>query len=424
MILLTLAGAQERQPQQDTSVKDRIRIAREAPREGSTAIPRVSPLLRDPILEVRIEAVKALVSIGTQHSLDPLIQATSDNDPEVQIRATDGLVNFYVPGYVQGGISGSLRRAGNIVSAPFRKGPNTDVIEPTVQVRPEIIEAIGRLASGGSSMTARANAARAVGVLRGRAALPHLYEALRSKDDQVMYEALIAIQKIADPASGDRVIFLIRDLTERIQVAAIETAGILLAKEAAPELRRVVETTSKKNVRRAALDALARLTLPENRDLIARYLNDGDPALRAAALYGLARMRSSADLPVMERAFNEERKMEARLAGAYGMVLLGSKASGEFGPLEYLVNTLNQRAWKQVAASYLEELARQPETRQRLLPVLAMGTRAEKLELAPVLSRTCGRECMDTLDRMAKDPDPEVAREGVRAGAVLRARLN
>ena len=59
---------------------------------------------------------------------------------------------------------------------------------PIVQVRPDVIAALGKLARGGASLEARANAARALGILRGRAAIPDLVEALHSKDDQVMYE--------------------------------------------------------------------------------------------------------------------------------------------------------------------------------------------------------------------------------------------
>ena len=70
-------------------------------KQGSSALPRLQELLRNPDLDIRLEAVKAITDIGTQGSLAPLIQATADNDPEVQIRATDGLVNFYLPGYVQ-----------------------------------------------------------------------------------------------------------------------------------------------------------------------------------------------------------------------------------------------------------------------------------------------------------------------------------
>ena len=46
--------------------------------------------LSDPDLEVRQEAVKAIVNVGTQYSLDPLIRATHDNDPEVQTKPLTG----------------------------------------------------------------------------------------------------------------------------------------------------------------------------------------------------------------------------------------------------------------------------------------------------------------------------------------------
>src|ERR1700682_6065127 len=69
-------------------------------KQGSSALPRLQDLLRNPDLDSRIEAVKAITEIGTQGSLAPLVQATADNDPEVQIHGTDGLVNFYLPGYV------------------------------------------------------------------------------------------------------------------------------------------------------------------------------------------------------------------------------------------------------------------------------------------------------------------------------------
>ena len=65
---------------------------------GSESIPKIAPYLSDPELDVRLEAVKAIVDIGTERSLDPLIKATHDNDPEIQIRATDGLVNFLCAG--------------------------------------------------------------------------------------------------------------------------------------------------------------------------------------------------------------------------------------------------------------------------------------------------------------------------------------
>src|SRR5690348_6729505 len=78
----------------------RPKDVREVGKGGSSALPKLQEFLKNPDTGVRVEAVKQITEIGTQHSLDPLILATRDNEPEVQIRATDGLVNFYYPGYV------------------------------------------------------------------------------------------------------------------------------------------------------------------------------------------------------------------------------------------------------------------------------------------------------------------------------------
>ena len=88
----------------------RPKDVREIAKSGSSAIPKLQELLKDPQTDVRVEVVKQLTEIGTARSLDPLILAAQDNDPEVQIRTTDGLVNFYLPGYVRTGFSASLSR--------------------------------------------------------------------------------------------------------------------------------------------------------------------------------------------------------------------------------------------------------------------------------------------------------------------------
>ena len=93
----------------------RPKDVREMGKGGADAIPKLAALLINPDLEIRLEAVKQISEIGTQYSLDPLMQATHDSDAEIQIRATDGLVNFYLPGYLKTGFGSSLRRAGTSI---------------------------------------------------------------------------------------------------------------------------------------------------------------------------------------------------------------------------------------------------------------------------------------------------------------------
>jgi HEAT repeat protein len=402
--------------------RERIHTARELAKQGSQAIPKLQPMLSDPDLDVRIEAVKAIVEIGTQASLDPLIQATRDNDPEIQIRATDGLVNFYLPGYVRTGLSASLRRIGAAIKAKFTE-TNDQVIDPYVQARPEVIEALGKLARGGSSMESRANAARAIGVLRGRAALPDLYEALRSKDDQVLYESLIAIQKIRDPAAAPHFAFLLRDLDNRVQLAAIITTGMLRNRDAVPTLRDLLAHPRNKDVRRAALTAIAMISDPANRPLLARYLNDRDAELRAAAAEGLGRLQNPGDRALIEKAFNGERKMSPRLSMAFALVMLGDASISEFSPLQYLVNTLNSVAWRGVARAFLIELARDEAVRRPLETVAVKGTKDEKIGLAVVLGLSGDKASIPCLETLSHDPDSSVSGAALDSLRTLKARL-
>jgi HEAT repeat protein len=402
--------------------KQRGRALRDLARGGQDSIPQIAPYVSDPDLNVRIEAVKALVEIAGPKIVDPLLVATRDNDPEIQIRATDGLVNVYLPGYYKTGMAGTLQRAGNGVRARFGE-TNDQVIDAFVEVKPDVISALGRLATGASSMEGRANAARALGVLRGRTAIPELAEALHSKDNAIMYEALVALQKIRDPAAAPRVAFLLKDLDEKIQIAALETSGILRNREAAPDVRDALEHARTPKIRRAALTALAMLSDPADHPVFLRYLSDKDDALRAAAYEGLARLKNQVDRVTLEKAFTAERAMNPRLSAAFALVSLGNIDNTDFAPLRYLVNTLNVRSYRVAASALLTELARDPKARQAIYPLLTRATKDEKIQLAVIFSRSGERDSLQYLETLSIDPDTEVAQEGIRSLRSLRARL-
>jgi HEAT repeat protein len=289
-------------------------------------------------------------------------------------------------------------------------------------VRPEVIAALGKLARGGASMEARANAARALGVLRGQPAVPDLLEAIRTKDTDVIYESLVALQKIRDQSAAPRITFLLRDLNPKVQVAAIETTGLLQNKEAVPDLVDALNRARDAKVRRAALTAIAMLPTESSRALYAQYLRDKDEKMRSAAAEGYARLRNPADLPMLEKAWQDEGKTSARLALAFALVILGKTEISEFSPLQNLINTLNSASYRDVAYAYLVEAARDPQVRQALYPPLESGTKDEKVSLARVLARSGDKESIPRLEKLSNDPDTEVAQEGVRALRTLGAK--
>ncbi len=400
---------------QDVRPKD----VREIGKAGSGAIPRLTELLKNPNTDVRVEAVKQLTDA---RALDALILATRDNEAEVQIHATDGLVNFYLPGYVQSGFGSSIKRMGGSIKGKFTD-TNDQVIDPYITARPDVVAALGALVRGGASMQARANAARAVGILRGKAAIPDLVAALRTKDTDVLYESLIAMQKIRDESAGPQIAFLLRDLNSKVQIAAIETTGLLRNREAVPDLVDVVRRSKDAKVRRAALGALAMLPDEKSRGIYQQYLTDKDDKMRAAAAEGFARLRNPADSAMIDQAWKDEGKSSARISLAFAMVMLGRTEISEFSPLQYLVNNLNSAAYKGEALPFLTELARDNTTRKALYGPLETGTKDEKIGLARVLAVSGDKESVAHLEKVSRDADPEVAQEGLRAMRNLQARL-
>ncbi|MCU1336943.1 MAG: lyase domain protein repeat-containing protein [Bryobacterales bacterium] len=421
--ILTFAqAAQPDQQQNSGDARQRVRAVREMAAQGQEAIPKIAPYLRDIDITVRLETVKALDDIGGPKTVDALVEAARDHDAEMQIRAADGLVNVYLPGYLKTGITGSLKRAGDSVRAKFTD-TNDQIIDSYVEVPAPVIEVLGRQARAGASLDSRANAARALGILRGQAAIPDLLEALNSKEGRLMYESLIALQKIRDPAAGPGLAFLLRDLDEKVQLAALEATGILRNQSAAPDVRDVLNRARTPKVRREALTTLAMLADPADHGVFLRYLSDRDAALRGAAAEGLARLKDSADRPAVEKGFETEGNANARVSMAFAAVSLGNRQISEFSPLQYLLNTLNTKAYRNVAIAFLTELARDLEIRQAIYPILTHATRDEKTGMSVVLARSGDRDSEPYLEALVKDSDPEVMQEGTRSLRTLRTRV-
>jgi HEAT repeat protein len=403
---------------QDVKPKD----VRDVAKGGPGAIPTLQGYLKNQPPDVRAEAVKQLTEVGTAASLDPLILATQDADPQMQILATDGLVNFYSPGYVKTGIAGSLRKVGTSIKGKFTD-TNDLVIDGYVVVRPDVISAIAKLIKGGVNADARANAAHAEGILRGKAAVPELVDAVHSKDTDVIYEALVALQKIRDESAGPSIAFRLHDLDSKVQIAAIQTTGVLLNKAAVPDLIDVLNHAKDLKVKREALTAIAMLPLPASRVLYQVDLHDKDDRMRAAAAEGYARLRDPADLPMLQTAWQEETKTAPRLSLAFALVMLGKNEVSEFSPLQFLIDNLNSASYNGVAYPFLVELARDAAVRQALYAPLTTATKDEKIGLARVLARSGDSGSVAPLDKLSKDTDPAVAQEGLKALRTLQSRL-
>ena len=400
----------------------RISRIRDLGKRDARAIPALTEALSDPDRNIRIEAVKAIIKIGTEASLTPLIQATHDNDPEVQIRATDGLVNYYVPGYVvKGSLTAPLTRGVRQAKAFFGVR-NDQVIDPDIFVRPEVREAIAAEVSGAASSDARSNAARAAGILRDSAAVPMLENSMHAQDSQLIIESLIALQKIHDPAAGPAISSTTHDLDDRVQATALETVGVLRCLTCAPDVRSALTSARNTRIRRVALQTLAMLAVPGDRATFQQYAHDQDADLRTSALEGLGRIRDPEDFPVLEQAYNEPNTdWKVHLAAAFAMVDQGKVDTADFSPLPYLWENLANRTRAQTAQTYLDELARRDDVRKALFTLVKDSGKDQKLALCSILADSRAADAIPTLNSLSKDIDSDVSVAAARALRIVQA---
>jgi HEAT repeat protein len=411
------------QSDSDYDSKQRIQKIRDLGGRGSEAIPTIAQYLGDRNRDIRVEAVKAIVKIDGEASLNPLTKALQDNDQEVQIRATDGLVNYYLPGYVaRGALSGPVTRGFRQVKGFFSKR-NDEVIGQEKEVREEVGQSLGKVINGGSSKESRANAALAAGILRARPAVPALTQALHAKENELIFESLVALQKIHDPSAGPAVSFLARDFDDRIQITALETIGVLRSLDSAPDVRAALSGSRNQKTRRAALECLAMLGLPGDRKIFQGYLIDRDVELRASALEGLGRIREPEDNPVLERAYNEQNAdWRIHIAAAFGLVSEGRSDIKEFSPLRYLFEGLGTKARANTAQAYLIEVARREDVRSELVKLLPDASKDQKLGLCSVFAETKSQDIVPALTTLTKDIDPDVAFAATRALRIVQTR--
>ena len=93
------------------------------------------------------------------------------------------------------------RRTGWNLFNPFLDTSDHEIIEPYQVVDPAIITALGESAHQDHERDVRIAAIRALGVLRGSAAIPQLAAALNA-DQDVRIDVLRAFIKIGDPTAG------------------------------------------------------------------------------------------------------------------------------------------------------------------------------------------------------------------------------
>ncbi len=419
LLLAATAWAQAEAENQlrDADPKVRERAARQLGENGNPVyVPALGGMLKDPDDKVRLAVVRSIVRLGTPASLSPLCQAVRDGLPEIRYLALDGIVNFYLPGYVDIGFGGFFRSVGQRVQGLF-SDVDTAVVDADTQLDPEVVRTLRSTVTGAPDMNTRVRAARVLGILRAREAVPDLLEAAFGNNVDLTYEVLRAFQKIQDTSVGPRITFLLHYPQKGIQERAATTIGLLKAEEAIPDLRTLLQTSDDKNVRIAALDALAFMPTAETGPLLRQYLEDKEELMRTSAALGLGRLKDAADAGILEQARAKERDGGVRLALAFALV-----AHGRMDLLDEMVSNLTSRTRGGEARPYLIELAREAAVREALYPKIYSPDAGIRRNLCVVLGASGDSTSISYLEVLLRDRDSEVVAEASRAIRILRAR--
>lgn len=402
----------------DPDARVRERAARQIGDSGNTLyVPSLAPLVQDRDEKVRMTAVRALIRLGTDNSLSPLTIAVRDGIPEIRYQALDGIVNHYLPGYVDTGFGGMFRSVGKRVGRLFQDGDST-AVDPDTRLDQIVVEALRRSVAGAPDINTRVRAARAAGILRATALLPELTEAVFSGHVPLTVEVLRSLRKIPGFAEGPRLIFLLSYPQTSVQREAAATLGVFRVAEAIPELRRLFENSADKEVRKSTLEALAFMPTPETAPVFEKTLLDREGNIRASSALALGRLRDEKYLTLLEGARLKEKDEGVQLALAFALIVNGKREL-----LDRLVPALGSRFRAGEAEAYLIEAARDEATRDGLYARLYHTDAQVRSGLCRVLAVSGDNRSISYLEVLLKDRNNDVVAAASRAIRILRTRL-
>ena len=381
-----------------------------------TGVPALSEAVSDPNDKVRREAVLALAQMHQQEVLDALIKATQDHNEEISDLALQSLAGYYTGNVPTPGFTGFLKK--NWQRAKGHFSPDTTRISPGVYVDPKVVAALDASLKSTRSIRASCEAAKGLGILVARAAVPDLVAASHSSDETLSLESLNALSKIKDRSAGPQLVDLLDSPDKEIKQQACVTAGILGASQAEPKLLYIYENDADPKSEEKAMEGLAYLGDKTSVPVFTKALGNISKEIRTAAAEGLARTRDPQALPDLEKAYAVEKDTGARLALEFAMSALGKPDY-----LNDLVNQLSSRTQWDVAQPYLIELARTPGFLPKLYPYLQSSSADVRKRLCTVLMLGGDQTSLDQLDRLSHDPNSDVAAEALQAKSGLRARL-
>ncbi len=319
------------------------------------AVTDVVAIAGDPDASVRRAIVATLQALDDIRSLPGLVALTSDPERDIRESAVTGVTRLYLPR--ESGIGPSLTRVVNFLN-PMSDEWAAVVIEPDLNVDATVVPALqARLSDPSDGI--RIKAARSLGILRGRNAVPALILVMKEdRSPAVRFEAIRAIGKIGDTSAAHEVLPFTLSTDAKLRTEAALALGRLHDRAALPELTRLFlkEAALQKRqadtaFRAALLAAIALIADPSSKELFERQRSHDDAAVRVEAYAGLARVGDAALTTAVSKDRLAETDLQVQTAQAFALYRFGRK---EY--LEELVKALGSRRTSARAREYLLEL--------------------------------------------------------------------
>lgn len=159
------------------------------------------------------------------------------------------------------------------------------------------VEALVTEAQDGRNPDARRwVAVRALGPMPAKAARDALVKLVDARDAYTRIAALGALAERNDRSDSGRVAGRLRDKALLVRFAAADALGRIKDPSTLPDLSRALEDPSNRHrgaslfLRRAYVDAIAKIGTDAAPSYLAKVLEDDDPAVVEAALFGLERL--------------------------------------------------------------------------------------------------------------------------------------
>jgi HEAT repeat protein len=351
---------------------------------------------------VRAEAMRSLGLIKSFSALGEMLSGLKDPEPEVRRAAIKALVSLYTEHDID--FVTNRRKGWNLIN-PFLDTNDHEIIEPYINVDSSIISALGDSARGDHDRDNRISAIRALGVLRGRDAIPQLADALTA-DHEVRMDVLRAFIKIGDPAAGAYIIPFFRDSDRNVRTEAMVAAGMLKYRPAVeplmsvyglgPEKKGTVAKVAGKIKGRleylpprdeAALWGLSLIGDTKSEQVFVENLDDKDGDRRQYAVEGLARVGEHRYLDQISRAILTEHNDDVKLAEYWAMYKMGKRDA-----LQDVVRRIDSDQQQQ-AHQYLLEVDGPAD----LFPYIHSSDHAISMEIIKILGQIGDRETIAEL---------------------------